>query len=51
LPDGANGIFLCEGMDSATHETMHDLPVRQINHLHGPARQRVGEEQTTIACE
>jgi hypothetical protein len=51
LPDGANGIFLCEGMDSATHETMRDLPVRQINHLHGPARQRVGEEQTTIACE
>jgi hypothetical protein len=33
-------------MDSATLETMRDLPVRQINHLRGPARQRVGEEQT-----
>ncbi|MBA4036067.1 MAG: hypothetical protein C0480_15875 [Bradyrhizobium sp.] len=47
MPDGANGIFLHEGVDSATHETMRDLPVRQINHLHGPARQRVGEVQTT----
>jgi hypothetical protein len=51
LPDGLSGIFLREGMDSATRETMRDLPVRQINHLHGPTRQRVGEEQTHITCE